>query len=104
VRFAGDGFHVTPVCALNRIDAAVAAHSLASRPSPNRPHDKRRREPGKHGGGLRCREGPHRSRGPERARSIGDVGDLVQRLDGSASSTLHVKETGAATAGGWCAK
>jgi hypothetical protein len=34
VRFAGDGFGVTPVCALNRIDAAVAAHSLASRPSP----------------------------------------------------------------------
>jgi hypothetical protein len=32
------------------------------------------------------------------------VGDLFQRLDGGAGSTLYVKESGAATAGGWSAK
>ncbi len=98
VRFAGDGFGVTPVCALNRIDAAVAAHSLASRPSPNCPHGKRRREPGSaaadSGAGTVLI-----GRGDPNGRVIGDVGDLFQRLDGDAGSTLYVKESGAATAG-----
>jgi hypothetical protein len=43
-------------------------------------------------------------RGDPNGRVIGDVGDFFQRLDGGAGSTLYVKGSGAATAGGWSAK
>jgi Pectate lyase superfamily protein/Right handed beta helix region len=104
VRFAGDGFRVTPVCALNRIDAAVAAplvgletlpeHALTVSGAASR-------------GSVAAGSGAGRiliGRGDPNGRITGDVGDLFQRLDGGAGSTLYVKESGAATAGGWSAK
>lgn len=35
---------------------------------------------------------------------VGSIGDLYLRLDGGASTTLYVKESGASTTAGWIAK
>lgn len=42
--------------------------------------------------------------GTPEAKIIGSVGDSYYRTDGGASTTLYVKESGAATNTGWIAK
>ena len=42
--------------------------------------------------------------GTPEAKVVGSVGDLYLRLDGSTSTTLYVKTSGANSASGWTAK
>jgi hypothetical protein len=43
-------------------------------------------------------------KGTPESAVVGNVGDLFLRLDGGASTTLYVKESGAGTNTGWVAK
>jgi hypothetical protein len=103
IRFVGDGFSWTPVCALNRM-ADTVANPLSG---VNRLPEKAliTAGAGSRGGpefgagrllaGVGCPDG----------QVTANVGDLFQRVDAkNAGSVLFVKESGNATTTGWVAK
>ena len=101
VAFQGDRFEQTPVCALNRIDAGVTNPLVGLGRLPERCLVV---------GGAASRGGATESSGagrfvtglgnPEDAVA-GNVGDLFQRIDGGAGSSLYVKEAGNGSRSGW---
>jgi hypothetical protein len=101
VSFQGDRFEQTPLCALNRVAAGVTSpivglarlpeRSLVVGGAANR------------GGAVEASGGGRFLTGlgnPQEAVA-GNVGDLFQRVDGGAGSSLYVKEAGNGTKSGW---
>ncbi len=104
IRFNGQSFQQTPVCALNRIDASVASPLVGIQNLP---------ENSIVVGGAASRGGGTNNSGAGRFLAglgvpenqiLGNVGDIFQRLDGTPGETLYVKETGNGTVTGWKAK
>jgi hypothetical protein len=105
VRFHGTGFQRTPVCALNRVDAAV--------PSPLVGLDQL---PGKAVlvGGAASRGGVAPGTGagrflaglgdPNQNNVVGNLGDIYQRLDTTPGPRLFVKESDDQPGTGWSPK
>ncbi len=104
VSFTGAGFTRTPVCALNRIDVGVTTPFTGLSTLPERSLVV---------GGATSIGGTTAGSGAGRLITglgdpntvvTGNVGDLFQRLDGGARSTLYVKEADANPKTGWTAK
>jgi hypothetical protein len=104
IRFAGSNFQRTPICALNRIDAAVGSPLLGL---GSLPEDAIVVGGAASGGGSGAGSGAGRwlaGLGDPNGKVGGNVGDVFQRLDGGAGSTLYVKEAGDGTDAGWVSK
>jgi hypothetical protein len=104
IRFENAHFEGTPVCALNRIGADVAAPLLGF---PNLP------EHAVVVGGALSRGGTAAASGAGRVlvglgspdgKVVGNVGDMFQQLDGIPGKTLYVKEAGNGTNTDWKSK
>jgi hypothetical protein len=102
--FGGPNYTQTPVCALNRIDAAVVS-PLVGIGNPL--------EDALVVGGATSRGGATAGSGAGRfitglgdpnAKLAGNVGDIFQRLDSGAGSSFYVKESGDGGDAGWVAK
>jgi hypothetical protein len=104
IRFSGPGFAQTPVCASNRIDAAVGAPLAGLNVLP---------EDAAVVGGATSRGGATPGAGAGRilaglgdpnGKVVGNVGDLFQRVDGSPGAAFYVKESNDGATNGWTAK
>jgi hypothetical protein len=104
VRFEGPGFQQTPVVALNRMDAGVSSPLVGV---GNLPEDALVVGGATSRGGATATSGAGRflaGLGDPNTKVTGNVGDIFQRLDGGASSTFYVKESGNGDLSGWIAK
>jgi len=104
IHFTGATFVQTPLCASNRIDAAVGAPLVGLGVLP---------EDAAVVGGAASRGGAAAGTGAGRilaglgdpnGKVIGNIGDLFQRIDGGAGTTFYVKESGDGANGGWSPK
>jgi len=104
IRFSGAGFAQTPVCASNRIDAAVQAPLIGLAVLP---------EKAAVVGGATSRGGSTPGSGAGRILAglgdpngsvAGNIGDMFQRVDGTPGAALYVKESLDGANTGWSAK
>jgi Right handed beta helix region len=92
--FGGPNYTQTPVCALNRIDAAVVSPLVGI---GNLPEDALVVGGATSRGGATAGSGAGRfvaGLGDPNAKVAGNVGDIFQRLDGGPGASLYVKESG----------
>lgn len=104
IAFGGPNYLQTPVCALNRIDAAVASPLVGI---GNLPEDALVVGGATNRGGTTVNTGAGRfitGLGDPNAKVSGNVGDVFQRVDGGAGSSFYVKESGNGSNSGWMAK
>ena len=104
IAFNGPSYAQTPVCALNRIDAAVASPIVGI---GNLPERALAVGGGASRGGASAGSGSGRfitGIGDPNAKVTGNVGDVFQRIDGGAGSSFYVKESGDGGSAGWVAK
>ena len=104
VVFENTGFEQTPVCALNRVAADVTSPLVGI---GNLPADCVVVGGATSRGGTTANSGAGRfiaGLGNPNNKVTGNIGDIFQRIDGGAASTLYVKESGNGTITGWTAK
>jgi hypothetical protein len=111
VAFSGTQFKETPVCASNRMEGDVANPLVGL---PSLPLKAMVVGGATSRGGSRAGSGagrflvgvgdPNVPRGDPLSAVPGNVGDIYQRVDGSAGATLYVKESGDGTTTGWVPK
>jgi hypothetical protein len=102
--FGGPNYTQTPVCALNRIDAAVVSPLVGI---GNLPEDALVVGGATSRGGATAGSGAGRfvaGLGDPNAKVAGNVGDIFQRLDGGPGASLYVKESGNGGNAGWVPK
>ena len=102
--FGGPNYTQTPVCELNRIDAAVASPLVGV---GNLPEDALVVGGATSRGGATAGSGTGRfvaGLGDPNAKVAGNVGDIFQRLDGEPGASFYVKESGNGGNAGWVPK
>jgi hypothetical protein len=94
VQFTGEGFGETPVCGLNRVEAATSLAGLQALPENAVITGGATTGPGRTLVGL----------GDPNGTVLGSIGDTYQRIDGGPGHSFYVKEAGAVSPSGWAAK